>query len=249
MFVVPCQKRRHIIRKERDGSKGEFYRCAHRGASTYSKEVDPSVCEKCAVTQPLLSFNPCASRPPTKATYRLPNVGDGGELRYEAQEGTSYPPCPTGYQRRDDDPWTFDSIWFECQYRVFNNDVMPDGSLKVNSYCMASGKPVNFDECERCQGDVADVGASLTTSVPNMPGITSQVQTYWIAVQNWIAAGRPTRTDKEVEDLHNRFCSRCDWYDPMSKRCKGCGCKVKPGGTALLNKIRMKTEHCPREFW
>ena len=248
MFIAPCQKRRHIIRTERDGSKREFYKCAHRLAETYRKEVEDSACERCVLSQPLLSLNPCGSKPPAEADFAQPVLGEDAEVRYRA-EPKAPPPCPSGYKRRDDDPWVFDPIWYPCEYRVFNNDLSPDGSLKVNGYCALSKKPVDFDECEQCQGALTRVGASLTPETPVAPALAHQLKTYWDAVRSWIAAGRPTRTDDEVKDLHNRFCAKCDWYDHGSKRCKGCGCKVRPEGTALLNKIKMKTEHCPRDFW
>jgi hypothetical protein len=85
--------------------------------------------------------------------------------------------------------------------------------------------------------------------VPEIPGIGQQLATYWKALKKWIAAGRPERSDAEVEQIHAQHCSKCDWYDAESKRCKGCGCKVKAAGAAMMNKIKMATEHCPRNFW
>ena len=249
MYTTPCQKRRLVIRTERDGAKRELHRCAHRMASTYKSEVDPQACEGCSLSQVLLNISPCGSKPPTKAGFEQPVIGEDAELSYKSTLDATPPPCPDGYRRRIDNAWVFDPIWYPCQYRLFNNDLFPDGSLKVKAYCAASKKPVNFEECEKCQGTLAKMGISLNLETPTVPGLTHQLQTYWAAVQTWIASGRPTRTDAEVKDLHHRYCSRCDWYDQGSKRCKGCGCKVRSEGTALLNKIKMKTENCPRDFW
>ena len=249
MFTTPCQKRRHVVRTDRDGEKRELNRCANKLAATYKSEVDHPTCEKCALTQSLLNIGQCGANPPADTEFPQPTIGEDAEVSYKSTLDATPPPCPSGYQRRIDNAWVFDPIWYPCQYRLFNNDLFPDGSLKIKAYCAASKKIVSFEECENCQGTLAKVGVSLDPESPTVPGLTSQLQTYWTAVQSWIAVGRPTRTDAEVKELHERYCSRCDWYDPESKRCKGCGCKVRPGGAALLNKIKMKTEHCPRDFW
>lgn len=244
-----CQKRRNIVRKERDGTKREFCKCAHGMACTYRQEVDEATCEGCVLRQVLLSHQPCSPKPPKNPVYKQPTYGEDGEVCYEPVSDTP-PDCPDGYRRRDNDPWTFDSIWFPCPYRAFANDLKPNGLLQVNAYCGLAKKPVNFNECDRCKGALTKVGASLNPEdVPDIPGLTTQVQNYWKAVKKWIAAGRPVRSNGEVEDIHRTYCSECEWYDKKSKRCKGCGCKVRAEGTAMLNKIKMATEHCPRNFW
>jgi hypothetical protein len=247
--MVICQKRRKIVRKERDGSKREFHRCAHGATCTYRQEVDERACENCVLRQVLLSQQPCSPKPPKEPIYQQAVYGEDAEIRYEPIDA-DLPECPDGYQRRSNDPWTFDPIWFPCPYRVFNNDLKPDGSIKINAYCTLAKKPADFEECDRCKGAITKVGATLNPDdIPEIPGLTTQVQNYWRAVKRWISAGRPTRTDKEVKMLHKTYCIRCNWYDDKSKRCKGCGCKVRAEGTAMLNKIRMATEHCPRNFW
>lgn len=81
---------------------------------------------------------------------------------------------------------------------------------------------------------------------PNYPPLSIQIWNYKEALLKWNKAGRPTRTPEEVETLHSQFCSRCDWYDPEQKRCRGCGCRVTSGGLAVFNKLKMKTEKCPK---
>jgi len=246
---LACQKRRKIVRTEQDGSKREFYKCAHGTACTYRQEVNERTCVSCVLRQVLLSQQPCGSKPPKNPIYRQPLYGGDGEICYEPLDIQS-PECPEGYQQRSTNNWTFDPIWFPCPYRVFNNDLKPNGSLKIKAYCGVAKKPTNFEECSRCKGALAQVGVSLNPrDIPEVPGLPTQLQHYWHAVTRWIAAGRPTRTVAEVEFLHGTYCAGCDWYDKKNKRCKGCGCKVKSGGAALLNKVRMATEHCPRNFW
>ena len=80
---------------------------------------------------------------------------------------------------------------------------------------------------------------------PDYPPMSMQLWTYKEALIRWHKAGRPTRTQEEVEELH-KICSACDWYDPEKTRCKGCGCKVTVGAVAIFNKLKMKTEVCPK---
>jgi hypothetical protein len=81
------------------------------------------------------------------------------------------------------------------------------------------------------------------------PQLTVQLWTYKEAVVKWMKAGKPVRTKEEVEHVHTTWCVPCEWYDKRKKRCKGCGCKVTLGSVAILNKIKMGTEHCPKNKW
>jgi hypothetical protein len=82
---------------------------------------------------------------------------------------------------------------------------------------------------------------------PNYPPLTVQAWTYKEALIRWHKAGRPKRTQEEVEKIHKEFCAApCNWYDPDQQRCKGCGCKVTIGSVAVFNKLKLATEHCPK---
>ena len=87
------------------------------------------------------------------------------------------------------------------------------------------------------------------SEVPQYPKLSLQMWLYKEALLRWQKAGRPKRSDKEVESLLNTYCKKCDWYDPEKERCKGCGCAVTSGAVAIFNKLRMATEKCPRELW
>jgi hypothetical protein len=83
------------------------------------------------------------------------------------------------------------------------------------------------------------------------PPLVMQLWTYKEALIRWKKAGYPTRSQEEVKRLH-AICAppdKCEWYDEERKRCKGCGCKVTVGSLAVFNKIKMETEHCPKEKW
>jgi hypothetical protein len=74
-----------------------------------------------------------------------------------------------------------------------------------------------------------------------------RILTYAEAVARWVAAGRPTRSDAEIAEIHRVFCSPCGIY--YRGNCRDCGCRVRAEGWAVLNKIAMATEHCARGKW
>ena len=70
----------------------------------------------------------------------------------------------------------------------------------------------------------------------------------WIkAINRWIKAGRPSRTDEEVSRLV-AICKQCKHYSPEG-RCRACGCAISHGAWAVMNKARMATEDCPKNKW
>lgn len=122
----------------------------------------------------------------------------------------------------------------------------PKGDLQIRAVCDARGNAeVSFDDCNKCLSAIKQVGGEA----PKSPGVVELATTYFGAVKRWIAAGRPTRDATEVGKIHSDFCVPCNWYDSQTRRCKGCGCQVKAKGMAMLNKIKMETEHCPKNLW
>jgi hypothetical protein len=105
--------------------------------------------------------------------------------------------------------------------------------------------------CVVCREAERALQAEFPEGPPEYPSLTIQALTWKDAVLRWNAAGRPTRTAEEVQEILDKFCNtkHCNWYDPDKRRCKGCGCKVTDGGIAVLNKLKMATEHCPRDFF
>ena len=91
--------------------------------------------------------------------------------------------------------------------------------------------------------------ASGDDTPPEPPSLVRRVFSYAEAIAQWTAAGRPERPDKEVEQIFHQHCKPCKWFDGDRKLCRGCGCRVASSGLALVNKIKMATEHCPRELW
>jgi len=80
-------------------------------------------------------------------------------------------------------------------------------------------------------------------------GITWDKTKRWLsAVKKWTLAGFPIRSLEEIEEVYNNKCIVCDHVSKQGS-CKICGCKISKLRIALLNKIRMATEHCPIEEW
>lgn len=278
MKDLPCQKRRHVVIRSKDGDKSEEHRCANGVARNYRKTVNEITCQNCVLRQPLVQIAPvCKEHSPTDAIWPEPYYGEGGDMIYPFQDGAPLPPVPQGYRRKTEEgveSWRFITEWEPCSYRQVVSKRATRGDVKVTAYCMAKNNAVvKHDECKQCLADIDKIGGDLNAKtveksfplpeeierrlkengVPSFPGAGQLLDNYWKAVQGWVLAGRPTRNDLEVQKIHEEFCAPsptpCDWYDPDSKRCKGCGCKVKPAGAALLNKIRMRTQHCPKGLW
>jgi len=71
------------------------------------------------------------------------------------------------------------------------------------------------------------------------------VKHYGQAIVTWSKAGWPTRSQEEVERIFRQHCKPCE--NNIDGRCKLCRCCVNTNRIALRNKIKMATEHCPRE--
>jgi len=88
---------------------------------------------------------------------------------------------------------------------------------------------------------------------PEYPAMTLQLWLYKEALIRWHKAGRPVRSQEQVQKIHSEFCANpdtpCDYYDPKKRRCKDCGCRVTTGAIAVVNKIKMATESCPKGKW
>lgn len=90
-----------------------------------------------------------------------------------------------------------------------------------------------------------------------------RLRTYVTAAMRWQAAGRPTRSDAEVDRLFREICSQCPRFDASRATCTHpqCGCQVRSvsGETTslvgrllsrrLANKLRWATERCPDGWW
>jgi hypothetical protein len=117
-----------------------------------------------------------------------------------------------------------------CEFR-FNN---PKDNGPV---CGVTGLETNRDICTRCAKDSREaVGA---------PTLLKKAVSYASALRRWTAAGRPERTDEEVQQIFDEHCNRCDKFDRDRKVCNSCGCPANTDQPAIRNKLKMATEACP----
>lgn len=119
----------------------------------------------------------------------------------------------------------------------------------ANDHYLALVRPV---DCRRCLGLEPQAPAEPPVNAPEPPeppGLVRRAISYTEALARWTAAGRPERSDKEVERVFHQQCKPCKWYDGERQICRGCGCRVAENGYAVLNKIKMATESCPRNLW
>jgi hypothetical protein len=88
---------------------------------------------------------------------------------------------------------------------------------------------------------------------PAFPPLRKLLVTYAKEVQRWQKAGRPNRSDAEVERLYAICSSKTDpcvffvppTNDEKKGRCSLCGCRVNVSTYGILNKLRMATTSCP----
>jgi len=162
------------------------------------------------------------------------------------------------------------AIYPPCDFRLVGNanGLRARCNNPASIHCSCFVEPV---QCERCltglpyperpailqptrklptrRHPTPNTSAESSDTPPDPPGLVKRVFSYAEALAQWTAAGRPERLDKEVERIFNQLCKPCKWYDPEKEICRGCGCRVAESGYAVLNKIKMETEHCPRDLW
>lgn len=101
--------------------------------------------------------------------------------------------------------------------------------------CGVTGLETNLEICRRCTKD-----EKMAT-----PNLLEKVVSYSAAVRKWVAAGRPERTQEEIESIFNEHCNRCEMFDKVKKICNSCGCPSNTDQPAIRNKLKMATEACP----
>lgn len=78
-------------------------------------------------------------------------------------------------------------------------------------------------------------------------GIGARAVRYADELTRWNAAGRPTRSEEEVERIYKTHCEPCRYRD--GNTCAICRCRIGTGKNPLFNKIKMATTRCPAGFW
>ena len=109
----------------------------------------------------------------------------------------------------------------------------------------------DFDEHHRCRACGYQAGRPRTirrcdASGPESDepiGIVHKVSSYASAMATWIAAGRPTRTQEQIDAILTEHCGPCEHFSGTA--CKLCGCRINKSPEAWRNKLAMGTEACP----
>ena len=109
-------------------------------------------------------------------------------------------------------------------------------------------KPLTPEQSPEQQAEAKRLKAEATEAGEKLGWKPEHALKYAVALTRWIAAGRPIRTDEEVEEIV-AICEDCDKYKTDEKRCRVCGCGVSTGGLAIFNKARLATERCPKDKW
>ncbi|MBR0193341.1 MAG: hypothetical protein IJQ31_14875 [Thermoguttaceae bacterium] len=111
-----------------------------------------------------------------------------------------------------------------------------------------------YYKCEVCGLQIRTLDPSkIFSSCPGKPrqkqppGLLRKAAHYAEAVTRHVTTGMETRTDEEVINIL-QICEMCDQYTE-DHRCAVCGCNLSTAKSAFSNKLRMKTEHCPRGLW
>lgn len=124
------------------------------------------------------------------------------------------------------------------QLPVINDTGYPSCEFRINKgemTCGVTGLPTDADICNRCAKD-------SKTATPNL---LDKVVSYSKAVRKWVAAGRPERTQEEVQQIYDEHCSKCSMFDRKKNVCNSCGCPANTDQPPLRNKLKMATEACP----
>lgn len=116
--------------------------------------------------------------------------------------------------------------------------------MKCQTYFDEKRKAIRCSVCGRTFHPAADLNTRAQCR-PKEPGITQKAVGYLAATERWIAAGRPTRDQREIIEILN-ICRGCPQYtEDGRQRCRLCGCSVNSQDDGLRNKIAMATEGCP----
>jgi len=142
---------------------------------------------------------------------------------------------------------------FRCLHRkceAYGTPVTDETCLACPMASLKRPPPPCRKPCTDCDTEEQKILAENPDGPPpDFPKITVQAWLYQEALRKWNSAGRPVRTEEEINAIHAEHCTGCSWYEKDKKRCRGCGCRVATSGVAVFNKIKMATEHCPRDFW
>lgn len=226
--MITCKKRQRMVTNGK-----EEYRCIHKDSDLYGQIVE-TICEECPLNGPKKNWDKqcgrCASR--DIINDKTANCRMYGKT-VTWQECKVCLTKPIEISEKIIGVLENGEI-IENGEETFISTILTDSEKAL----LANGKVSRKKDLE-----------TILKNEKEYPSLITQANNYRLAVTRWIKAGRPKRTDDEIKIIHEKHCKKCDWYDKKSSRCKGCGCRVVPKGLALTNKLKMATEHCPRQLF
>ena len=101
------------------------------------------------------------------------------------------------------------------------------------------GKTISQAECQ-------DISTWLAK---RPPGVLRRGVNFLSAVARWELAGKPIRTDTEINAILVEHCTPCSFFNGEVCTHKLCGCPLKAGGEGWRNKLAWATESCPIGKW
>lgn len=81
------------------------------------------------------------------------------------------------------------------------------------------------------------------------PTILDKIGHYGMALARYAASGFKTRSKEEVARIYTEHCQPCEHRDQEADACRICGCNVRTEGMALIKKLAMGSERCPKGKW
>ena len=98
-------------------------------------------------------------------------------------------------------------------------------------------------KCKMCGWTFPRPGVRRNCRVLGPTTVGETIARYAKAMARWIAAGRPTRTQEQIDAILTTHCGPCEHF--TNGACGKCGCKVNRNPEAWRNKLAMGTEACP----
>lgn len=154
--MLPCVKRREIVKIDKDGTNGVIHRCAHTAAARFNKAVTAQDCAVCPLRLITENLRPelYVEHPVYNREYAEPRIDPDGSLVYDPVAGLKPPSVPEGYAKTDD-AWVFKPLFVACADREAANIVQRCGCIKTSALCASeksaySKLPITPEHCSSC---------------------------------------------------------------------------------------------------
>lgn len=219
--MINCEKRQKEVKKARDGTRIEQYRCMEKKVpDTYLQIVDVPTCEQCPILAAKNAPRTCGERHWSEELLHVGVISRDAPLNVHPAE------ADLGYHTSC--PYRWDGV---C--RVTGREINPE-------ICLACDQET---ATEMANLGLLEKAASWANAVRRWVREGRPVRTdEEVAVILKICQGDPESPDPKKQEA-------CNLYDKDAHACRKCGCAVSTDKAPLGNKLRMKTEICPMGLW